>query len=670
MNNVYIKKLQLRNFRLYKECSIPFLYNGTYKLNAFVADNGTGKTTILYAINWCLYDSEEQNISGGSRPANQSTDKLPIVNSQMINDVKEGDTVPVEVVLTVVDENRTIEFKRKKIFRKINNVAQSDGPSEFKVTVTENDQYSNTIVYTDEDQTKPRVEQYFSSKIANFYFFDGERLQNFFRKNNTNSVKDSIFNICQIELLKAAMERSESTRKLISRNILNKARPDKNQLVKDRDNLEKSLNDADERFTAYTTELNEVNSRIKALSEELQTYTASDNIRNQIDDYEKRLEVNEEEQNELMKNMQAFIHKYSILLPLYPDFKKAYNIIKDKEVRHKLPPPIDKNLLNEAFSTHVCPVCKNSLDIKSLNYIQQLIARFEVSVDSSNVLSSMKGGLERFINDVNQYSSKRDELLRKYRFLKQQEGELQKGYNQANMRFSQLVSSSQEEEQKRAFNEKEQKSRRRDSLIGLIAEYKANRKFLQQQYDKVSAELEEVEKNIDKYDDAKAEKEVLVRLNKRFTEIHDQIMKEMKDNIKQSTWNYFVKMSPKTNTFDHIDIDDSYSITAYNKDKNRMTNSMSETEYMTLAYAFTLAIHDASGKNCPLVIDSPLGRAAGLNRTQIAKTLIENSRSKQIIILFNPNELYGEVEKLFNEYGITVTTLKISKDETYTEIVR
>ena len=72
-----------------------------------------------------------------------------------------------------------------------------------------------------------------------------------------------------------------------------------------------------------------------------------------------------------------------------------------------------------------------------------------------------------------------------------------------------------------------------------------------------------------------------------------------------------------------------------------MTGSLSATEQMALAYAFTLAIHSASGKNCPLVIDSPLGRVSDENRENMAKALKEVSKEKQIIMLFTPDE-YSE----------------------------
>ena len=97
-----------------------------------------------------------------------------------------------------------------------------------------------------------------------------------------------------------------------------------------------------------------------------------------------------------------------------------------------------------------------------------------------------------------------------------------------------------------------------------------------------------------------------------------------------------------------------------------MTGSLSATEQMALAYAFTLAVHKASGKNCPLVIDSPLGRVSDKIRENMAEALIEVSKTKQIIMLFTPDEYSDEVRSIYNG-AATVKELNLSDDENYVE---
>lgn len=168
------------------------------------------------------------------------------------------------------------------------------------------------------------------------------------------------------------------------------------------------------------------------------------------------------------------------------------------------------------------------------------------------------------------------------------------------------------------------------------------------------------------HDDIRKQITVIDMLHTNFKRIKNSIMEEMKNEIETITWNFFDSMIWKRNTFGSISISEQYDIAVYNKDHTEMTGSLSATEQMALAYAFTLAIHKASGKNCPLVIDSPLGRVSDDNRENMARALRDVSRNKQIIMLFTPDEYSESVKQIYD--GVAeVRTLNLSDDENYIE---
>lgn len=666
MNDIYIRSLSLTNFRLYRSCEIPFSFNGHYKLNAFVANNGTGKTTILYAINWCLYGAEQLHLTSLSKSDKRITDKLPIVNTESLKGLNEGDTISVNVTLKLFDEEQNVTFSRTQEFRKNNKIPMPVSDSQLEVTITKRNASSNTISYDTPEETQFYVEQYFSSRISNFYFFDGERLQDFFTS-NTN-VKDAIFNICQIDLLKDAIDRCKKTHTKIAMNVLSRERPDKDALLNELSDLAKKIERNTNDLADSKKNLLEVKDTIKNLNEKILRFAPKANLQKQAKELSERLETNESDRKDLLNETIQFIREYTILIALYPAAKRTLSIIQAKAVANKLPPPIDINLLKSALRDHVCPICHNEVDSKSEKIINDLIADIKVSSDTSNTLSKMMHPLEQFIKKAEQFPEQKQSLMDRSQKLKADYKKYKDEYDLVYSRIIATITNSDEFEQKEAKQELEKAEKQRDDLnthIGIL-EFAIDQDTKRKE--KIENELSNVLKKIKDYDTIKEECDVLDKLRDKFTKIHDEIMLEMKQGISNETEKYFSKMSPKNYTFGKISIDDSYNISAYDQNGNLMTFSMSETEFMTLAYAFTLAIHQTSGKNCPLVIDSPLGRAAGLNRTQIAKTLIENSERKQIIILFNPNELYGEVEKLFNQEKIKVTKLIISDDETQTRI--
>ncbi len=115
-----------------------------------------------------------------------------------------------------------------------------------------------------------------------------------------------------------------------------------------------------------------------------------------------------------------------------------------------------------------------------------------------------------------------------------------------------------------------------------------------------------------------------------------------------------------------MEIDDDYSVSICDPDGLVMTASLSATEQMALAYAFILAIHNASGRNCPLVIDSPIGRSSDKNRECIAEALLEISEEKQIIMLFTPDDYTLPVQEMYADKAY-IKKLQLSENEKFVE---
>ena len=182
--------------------------------------------------------------------------------------------------------------------------------------------------------------------------------------------------------------------------------------------------------------------------------------------------------------------------------------------------------------------------------------------------------------------------------------------------------------------------------------------------------LNDVEKELDKEEAKRKEKDELAqqvkllrKVTNTFDTIKQRIMLVVKNEIEKNTWRMFDAMIWKKHTFKSLTINDEYEISVLNMNNKEMIGSMSATEYMALAYSFTLAIHEASGKNCPLVVDSPLGRVSDENREKMANELLKVSKNKQIIMLFTPDEYSDEVRNIYENAAASIRELVLSEDE-------
>ena len=108
-----IENIEIQNFRQYRNLSFKFPHStGDNDLHIIFANNGVGKTNVLNAITWCLYDTEMH--LGDKNTA------LAILNNQKVQELREhlpeggnaiGDAT-VRILFSSDDGSEKIRFQR------------------------------------------------------------------------------------------------------------------------------------------------------------------------------------------------------------------------------------------------------------------------------------------------------------------------------------------------------------------------------------------------------------------------------------------------------------------------------------------------------------------------------------------------------------------------------
>ena len=183
MSKVIIDQITFQNFRQYGTQTITFRHAKKHELFVIIARNGTGKTTFLNAITWCVYGEEKLTFD--------KDNTLPLLNTDVISKSNDGDIIPVAVKLRIIDNNNYVDFERRNNFKLIskNGVLTPIGDaSVLKVHVTQINSSKNPEILEGNDAIL-RVRQYFDEPIYDFYFFDGENLKTYFEKDTTERIK-------------------------------------------------------------------------------------------------------------------------------------------------------------------------------------------------------------------------------------------------------------------------------------------------------------------------------------------------------------------------------------------------------------------------------------------------------------------------------------------------
>lgn len=661
---IRIASVEFENYRQYKSIRIDFRAGQEYDLHILRAKNGTGKTTFLNGILWCLYGKEYY--------INDNETALPVVNSALIQQSKEKDSIRATVRLTLNDHSEIILFERTQVFRVVRDpisyrktVSQSD--SKLKVVKTSSVNSTNSIVIEDEIEVQSIVKQYFDEAIHDYYFFDGENLKSFFTKGKSEKIKSSIFNIAQVTLLRNASSHIKGMADEYSRKARTIAGG--NAGIDDFTFVIAKLENEIEKLEAENREIEEQQPVLKKEIDKadiaLQEYAPIRQSISRRAELERDLQSLESDYDAFIAEKNSFIVNYLTWLHFYPRVKAAYDLIIQKQESGTLPPSIDKDQIKSILDNHVknCPVCNGELDSRAIRHLQMLLDQLDVSSSTSNFLMEIKGGLESIIEKCKRFPEKYQKLISDDKFYTDSIREKQEGLKDISAFLSRYSDENGSFDVKKVEEDRKRALRQRELNIQRLASNKSLIEIKKETLEEKKAERQRAETRSKEVNLYTKQVNVLRKLYSQYEVVQSQITDEIKEDIQLQTWERFSSMIWKKNTFGSISINDLYELSVFNLSGNEMTGSLSATEYMALAYSFTLAIHDASGKNCPLVVDSPLGRVSDDNRTNMATELLKVSAKKQIIMLFTPDEYSAEVKRVYDNSAASIRDISLSASE-------
>jgi DNA sulfur modification protein DndD len=675
LDGIIFKEIRFENYRQYGTGTLRFDCGDQYNLFVLTAQNGTGKTTLLNAITWCLYSEEPELVSKSEKTGKNKG--LPVLNSEILAKSPTDSTQNVKVTLVIEDGDIRLEFSRQQVFtinKAVNNVKQAiPGKNQLTVSKTINNSLLNTEIKTGAEADLI-VNQYFDHDIYDFYFFDGEKLEKFFKSGREEDIKNSIYKISQVTLLENVCNRTKILQKDYT-SKLSKDSPMLDDIKSQIDNKEKGLNRTTTDLDSTKDSLEEYHREKKTIGEELRKIQPIKELQEERDDLEQRADRLEVVRENILKEQSKFIREYTYKIKLYPRMKKILDYISDKEKIGELPPRIDIEEVKEILSyldsnegkTCNCPLCDHKIDASGKKHLQNLLDKVSVSSRTSNFLNFIQGTLQKEVETTKLYPKKREEF-------KSREDDNKKELSRINNRLqeisSYLINYQDEDYSNKRIAKLEERRNELENKISLADRSIGVDEEKIRQYNKdisgLNKQLNDAISRFDQHEKEKRKRDILGKIHKDYKTILSDIVGGMKREIESTTIEYFNRMNWKTHTFGKIRINDDYSLSVYDQYGQEMTTTLGATEKMALAYSFVLAIHKVSGKNCPWVIDSPIGRSSDENKDLIVSALLEISKEKQLILLFTPDDYSENVRKICSGKAV-VKKVRLSDDEKFVE---
>jgi len=644
-----IKEILLKNYRQFKDVEVFFNKSTPRDLHVIIGRNGAGKTNILNAINWCLY--------GGEPHLSKDSQQLPRLNLKAMKDAEEGERQKVAVEILAEANSDLMRFRREEDYLVCKKGQQPKSlGTNFEVMVS--DKKGNTKMLSEEDASS-YVERFVPEGIKEFFFFDGERLDNYFRSATGQQISHATFQISQVSILENVEDRLQ---KVIS-DLRKEAGKQNPEIEKTREELERKEED----FKEIDGQIDECARQIRIAKEEADGRRKNLSGIPNVDELQKekeKLNGQRKDKENVYKGKegekQNLLFDYGKIMMLYSAIEKSVQIIREKRERKEIPPTIDKALLENILIAKRC-ICGRGIDPGSEEekQINELLEGIKLSSDIAQALLSMesplnsfkekigqfKGNIRKITDEIEGYKKDLEDIDTKIRKIDTQIG----GYDIDKVRewYKELKS----------YEEAYDSNRER---IGAL---KQRKEELKKEIDGLKEKLNNELKKEERLKKLKKSIDFGTKASDIVTEAKTTIMGKIREQIENETRKLFFELTWKRETFKDVTIDEEYNIHLIHSLGYECLGTVSAAERELLAFAFTLALHRVSGFDSPILIDTPVARVSDEQRENFGKVFSEINPDKQIILLFTPAEYSIEVNKFLDKSASSRCNLKLSPDE-------
>ena len=376
-----LNSIKLHNYRLYQDTFIDFS-NDNSNISIIRGNSAVGKTTLLNAISWCLYENE---IFLGESP-------LGICNVEAGNSTEIDEDINVSVELTFDDNGETLVFRRVQGFHKgKNGLSTSDN----KLEVLRKDG-NEVVVYDDAIEV---IEEKIPKRFVNYFLIEVSILDQFSTNHYFTPFIESYYNFSQLNIIESSIHHLERF-KLSFKSGQKKIDSKIGKINEKINDIKNDITDVDEEKKMAQLEKKDILEKINETKEELNNTNVQIKFDRKIE-LERLMEKNSLELIDLKEELTMHI------LTKYPYIFAYESLNEFTEVCKK-----SEENINHLSST--IPVIKSISEFQVVsNDLHQKISQIENDQEKfmgekreiDELLSSMDDDIKRLLHQYKQLNS-------------------------------------------------------------------------------------------------------------------------------------------------------------------------------------------------------------------------------------------------------------------------
>lgn len=200
-----LRYLIIKDFRqFYGEQRIDFAEDQQRNVTVVYGHNGAGKTTLLNAFTWALFDA--------TTPAFENP--RAIANEHALYNLSNGQSVEVFVRVCFEHNGRIYDVKKTQRITRDGEGKVAEGPPRHVVSIQTPGQNPET-----HENITEIIGQILPRDLYNFFFFDGERIEQLVKESESRQLEDAVKIILGLEVLEKALKHLSPAKRLLKTNL-------------------------------------------------------------------------------------------------------------------------------------------------------------------------------------------------------------------------------------------------------------------------------------------------------------------------------------------------------------------------------------------------------------------------------------------------------------------
>lgn len=661
-----LTSIKLCNFRSFYGTTPEMILAGGDVHNTTIihGNNGSGKTSLLNAFTWVLYDKFSAAFA--------SIEQL--VNKRAIAETQKGQAVECWVEIGWEHEGK--RYRVKRACRGYKNESDFDaGKTQLTMWVGGDDGKWNIP----NQQPDDIINQILPATLHQYFFFDGERIEEIVRSDKKAEIAEATKIFLGVEVINRSIRHLGDAKKTLENELKAIGDSETKQLLRQQEKIEREREHIIKRQTEIKEELEYQQTFKKETSNRLRELSAAKELQERWQNLESQKAANQEEYKKTKEALKKVISARGYTVLLSETTAQFRGIINDLKQRGELTSGISREFVNDLLNSQRC-IC--GAELHEGNHSHTHVTTWLNRAGSSAVEET-----------AIRMSAQVDEIDKQAIGFWEEVDREQTRINQLRQSISQIegdLDNIQERLRKDANEEISSLQKRLDEIESKIDELNREQGANQQQITQLTTEIEGLNKQIAKQK-LNEDKQTLAqrRINatqdaiERLTEVRNRQEQQFRLQLEKRVQEIFTEISvtpyiPR--------ISDKYELTLVeNTTGIEAPVAASTGENQILSLSFIASIIDKvrewsekrkmmmipDSSTFPIVMDSPFGSLDESSRRHIAKTIPQ--LANQLIVLVTKTQWRGEVEaeitdRIGREYVLTYYSSKPDCEQDYIQL--